>query len=1124
MKKMKKWNALLSLLLAVTLTFGQAGVVYAAEISDVTTNEEGNDESVKGDVGEDAAIVSDEGTSEDTQVEEEVPAVTDDTEAEDKEEDPVTPAEEAEEVSDELEEENSETEEPAAGENDQETEDPGETMQGFAMPAEKKQMLDDLGFKTKSLDQEMMQEKSVLGEVLSELPSMKSGEDYIENEIMYFTDSEEEAVETAECYGGSLVSFEYGVAVANIERTVEEAVGVAADMKVSIPAVYPNIILSIDGTVDPVEKKKSEVKLIDEADVEHEEVPEEKPEGLEVDRTGNMPYALAPTDPYYEYQWYHNFLGTVDAWDATKGKGVKVAVLDTGIDFTHPDLKSNIAAYESFVTDERGNKLDPMDANGHGTHCAGIIAACQNNEGVVGMAPEATIYSGKVMNDQGRGGIAEAIKGVRWAIEQDVDVISMSLGALWHMPQFQAEINKAANKGIIVVAATGNEAISQKNYPAAYDNVIAVGAIDGEGLTTFSNYGTWMDVAAPGEDILSTVPGGYTYMSGTSMACPLVSGIVALMLENNDTLISTNNKTTVTKVTKALQDSAVTWNKYGVDVDGDDYADGYIPGDNYLVADVVTATYSVDNSEAKQPSIKFFKTNNDGSSQEITPQGKNVVEWGQGYQGYQNYQGYYFEFDSNTPHGKVYFTINGKKPTAKTGERYYDGDLWSLNRSGKVKIQAVTVVGSKVSPVFSTTYTLDVKATSLEPTCKQNMSVAEGKSIQLGAAIYPSFASVTKLKWTRESGNEKITVNAKGKVTCKKGAGTDPATIKATTTDGSEKSVEFIVTPDASAAKNVTIEGNTITLSYLADRTAPNGEFIPAKVENGNAIKNSYQLNVSDDGSTSDQYLYKSSNTKVATVSNTGLIRARGKGKAKITVTANDGSNKKKTFNVTVVNPVWDIYTYSSTGYSGDSQFIPIGTGCSITMKTEINYNTKNVLYAASDKKVKWSVESGSGLTVDQKGKVTCAGGNRNLIGREIPVTVTANDGWGTSQTITFLVTDGIKTLSTEEGYTSAVINSVKVGNSVSPLTVGDIIDDPARVKTEFDTRNAFWSGITMKYSNQDVAYRYYYVDPDDPRYDGWVIAATKAGSTTMTYTTRDGSNKKFTLKVSVKKATVDLN
>ena len=91
--------------------------------------------------------------------------------------------------------------------------------------------------------------------------------------------------------------------------------------------------------------------MIDEADVEHEEVPEEKPEGLEVDRTGNMPYALAPTDPYYEYQWYHNFLGTVDAWDATKGKGVKVAVLDTGIDFTHPDLKSNIAAFSfSFST------------------------------------------------------------------------------------------------------------------------------------------------------------------------------------------------------------------------------------------------------------------------------------------------------------------------------------------------------------------------------------------------------------------------------------------------------------------------------------------------------------------------------------------------------------------------------------------------------------------------------------------------------------------------------------------------------------------------------------------------------------------------------------------------------
>lgn len=234
-------------------------------------------------------------------------------------------------------------------------------------------------------------------------------------------------------------------------------------------------------------------------------------------------------------QWHYDMINLPSAWKITTGSSnVDVAVLDTGIDFTHPNLANYVDTGRG-KNFSGGSATDFMDRQGHGTHVSGTVASYGHVSGVM---QTATLVPVKVLGDNGKGSMYGIEQGVLYAANQNVDVINLSLGGGPYASSFDSACKSAVASGTIVVAATGNEYKSTISYPAAYDSVIAVGAVDKNRVRgDFSNYGAGIDVMAPGVAIFSTYPGErYAQMSGTSMACPHVSGVVGLLRSFNPSI------------------------------------------------------------------------------------------------------------------------------------------------------------------------------------------------------------------------------------------------------------------------------------------------------------------------------------------------------------------------------------------------------------------------------------------------------------------------------------------------------------------------------------------------------------------------------------------------------------
>jgi subtilisin family serine protease len=294
---------------------------------------------------------------------------------------------------------------------------------------------------------------------------------------------------------------------------------------------------------------------------------------------------FTPNDPETSlHQWNLDPINAYEAWDISKGThDVVVAVLDTGIDWTHPDLAANIwndsSGYHgyNFISnnhlpmDDNINSYDEVggwDTNTyvyHGTHVAGVVGAVINNNiGIAGIA-QVRLMAVKVMNDSGEGTDATVASGIRWAVDNGANIVTMSLGVDGPSATLQNQIAYACQHGVVTIAASGNSGSSMVSYPAAYPSVIAVGAVDSSlRRATFSNFGSGLDIMAPGVQIYSTRGGGgYQSLSGTSTAAPHVAGVVALMLSVNPALTPTEvgsvMNATATDISRAGYDTATGW-------------------------------------------------------------------------------------------------------------------------------------------------------------------------------------------------------------------------------------------------------------------------------------------------------------------------------------------------------------------------------------------------------------------------------------------------------------------------------------------------------------------------------------------------------------------------------------
>lgn len=327
-----------------------------------------------------------------------------------------------------------------------------------------------------------------------------------------------------------LVKFEPGVNPAAVARSV------GARIHGRIPTLDVFILKVPEGTVEATVLALSNNSLVEFAE----------PNGIAT-------IVADPDDPYDNStcynssrhgcvtQWGWGKIRAYAAWDLTTGGGtVRVAVVDTGVDSSHPDLPVVVAQ-----RDFANNDTNAEDDNGHGTHVAGTIGALTNNgTGVAGANWAVALVAVKVLSASGSGSYSAVANGITWAADNGAKAINLSLGGYVPSNTLKSAVNYAWNKGAVLACAAGNDGMNWKLYPAAYENCIAVAATDeNDNKASFSNYGSkWVDVAAPGVHILSTMPNSTVYLNteygyfqnydslnGTSMATPHVAGLAGLV-------------------------------------------------------------------------------------------------------------------------------------------------------------------------------------------------------------------------------------------------------------------------------------------------------------------------------------------------------------------------------------------------------------------------------------------------------------------------------------------------------------------------------------------------------------------------------------------------------------------
>ena len=731
-------------------------------------------------------------------------------------------------------------------------------------------------------------------------------------EVVYLAETAEEAEQVAAAFGGDLDSYAYGVAVISLpeKATVAMAVAAAAAPEMKLPAVWPNYYYYLTEDVN--------------------------------DSKAVSGYS----DPALTEQWQHDYIGTGYAWAAGyKGQGVKVAVIDTGLQRDHEDLSNNAAAGRNFVGGATGTEFNG-DNGEHGTHVAGIIAADDNGTGGVGIAPDAQVrgYCVFPAGDDAGADSADIMMAINAAVADGNDIINMSLGGPMYSAAYETSVKNAYNKGVAVFASSGNEDTDGYSFPAAYSGVISVGAVDQNGArAAFSNYGGTVKLSFPGVHIYSTLPVGYGYMSGTSQASPAAAGTAAVILSADQSIRGKSGKAKVDALLAKMKSSTTKCTSSGMGA-----GTTWLPGALKIASDITAPD---------APVITINETPQNGTtytaeSVTATLSTKTAVDV------------------------EIWYSTDGKNPAYKNGEvlnaSRYTGTPVTLTGAKKVTIKALALnpVTGKASKVAVKSCTLAPIPSDVVLTSKTgNSSVAAGKSLVLVANVMPDYAVSKKVQWNVDAAAKAagITVtNGTVKTKSTTAAGEYTVTATAVGTDGStfngvSKEYKFTVIAKASVKSIAFMDGKTKLKAQTLDR----GQTLN--------LNNYLQVTREDGAAAAGDVIWSSSNNKVATVSD-GVVTAVAPGKVVIKAISNDGFNKSASCNVTVNQPVTEITITGST---------KVAAGKSITLKANIAPAN------ATNKKVTWTVDGGNGkVTVANNGKVSAKADATGTC----TVTATAND------------------------------------------------------------------------------------------------------------------------------------
>jgi len=419
-------------------------------------------------------------------------------------------------------------------------------------------------------------------------------------------------------------------------------------------------------------------------------------------------------DPFFEYQYALEKLDAETAWNTATGNGIIVGLLDTGTDGTHPDLVGQLVeGYDPYW----GITIDPnkdSDKDGHGTHTAGIIAAKRNNgEGISGLAPDANIMPIRIFNPRYIGDFYVA-DGIVWAVDNGADVLSNSWGGGGYSNILKDAFDYALMNNVVVVASSGNDTTDQFwHYPSAYTGVIGVAASDArDEITSFSSRGEYVSVAAPGDNVISTIPvrfagsqgvekQPYAYWAGTSMACPYVSALAALLKEKYP-------EADVYQIKRMIEEGAE-----DIDPDGYDTASGYgrINAANSLALDPNDYEFGALMVEAKG-----------ALSEDFYLPGVNVTiehkETGRRYYGKTNNDGY--ELFVGIEPGEYDFIIGGPEYLYADAPNWRMGE--ELSYQGVVTVEPVEYESVDLLPEATvTTYTQKFETTQFKATLSADL-------------------------------------------------------------------------------------------------------------------------------------------------------------------------------------------------------------------------------------------------------------------------------------------------------------------------------------------------------------------------------------------------------------------